>query len=423
MPRRVAPDHREHRAHREPGPVGAREELQDRDRGEHHRGLPGLHPQIEGEQRERQVVAGEGERLTEGERETEAVEEAEDEGQDGAADDARRNEVLDGGVEDRERHHALDEGNEPQRLGRVAERRAHQGHGVGHRESRHHDQQVLDPGELPEGSDEADQEQQVVPTGEDVLDARTPEHEERLEGRRVERHPALPDADVVEVALPLLAALAPALVEDVQRHAVTEARRDVAFDRDAPLGGGRIGQIEVEEALVPEDLGVGRQGVREHLVPRRVEAGEGAVPRQRDPEGFERGRQRRAVRVEERRFRSEDLPRPAEHRLRALEVEIAGAPLGDVQREQQEQRHPGDQVQFPVGLPHEHGNPDLVGDVVRRRRTGRRGHREEGEGQEGGHAAGALRHASISPSPGSAPGGSTAPARGAGTPGIRFRGQ
>ena len=146
MPRRVAPDHREQRAHREPGPVGAREEVQDRDGGEDHRGLPGLHAEVEGEERERQVIPGEGERLTEGEREAETVEEPEDERQHGAADDARRNEVLDGGVEDRERHHALDEGNEPERLGRVAERRAHQGHGVGHREPGHHDQQVLEPG-------------------------------------------------------------------------------------------------------------------------------------------------------------------------------------------------------------------------------------------------------------------------------------
>ena len=104
----------------------------------------------------------------------------------------------------------------------MTQRRRHQGHGVGDRESGHHDQQVLDAGQPPEGGDEADQEEQVIPTREDVLDSRPPEGEKSLEGRRVENHPTLPDADVEEMALPVFRILGAPLVDEIERHPVAK---------------------------------------------------------------------------------------------------------------------------------------------------------------------------------------------------------
>ena len=60
------------------GALGAAEQVEQRDHREDHRRLPRLHSEIEGEQRQRDVVAGEGERFAEREGEAEAVEQAEE---------------------------------------------------------------------------------------------------------------------------------------------------------------------------------------------------------------------------------------------------------------------------------------------------------------------------------------------------------
>ena len=156
--------------------------------------LAELDADVESEERRQQMRSGELQRLAKGEREAEAVNEAEPERDEPAALELGSDDVLERHVDDRDRDEHLDERRKPQRARREAQRGREQGDGVRDGERRYDRDERTDP---PEGDHEANDEQQVVDAVHDVPESQLHEPPERLAPARVEVHqPRI--ADVLE---------------------------------------------------------------------------------------------------------------------------------------------------------------------------------------------------------------------------------
>ena len=330
VPARVRDESRDHDDAGALGDQEAEQQLEQRYGEGDDEELPELDPDVESQERRHEVRAGELQGLPQGEREAEAVHQAEAERHQPAAPHRRPvagprgQDVLERHVHDGDRDEGLDQGREPEEVGRHAVRRGDERHGVRHREAG--DDRHQRP-EAAERDDQAEQEQQVVGAVEDVLVPRGDEAGRSLVPARIERHQA-------GIAAQLEGPLGPFRGDEAKHGDDAHAQPlDAGPDGEARrLGRDRVVEHYVQHRLAPDDLeAVGEPLADQDVGEGVVVAPERAVGRKRQPQGRDlRFRESDSVLVELHLLRQPELCSVRQQRLRAFEVQVARAPQREV---------------------------------------------------------------------------------------------